>query len=226
MHIGRIYVPETEIGTVNILRPSITVTQSTLSARFNPISHKHTRLIIQSEQGRSQMTIYSTCQHHWACVRQARYLIGLSSIRLLDSRLGHERSCQKQWDKTEFRLTVTNYNKGKAYTSFNQHVTNCCVKILPIFFGIYTNPSVLNVSGEIARYFRNPATIDQWISFVTCHLWLLKNVFFFKSHSQKGSSNLVIFSTSFNILNLNYLIFQNYSYFYWFLQRPWNHNIF
>jgi len=56
---------------------------------------------------------------------------------------------------------VTNYNKGKAYTSFNQHVTKCCVKILPIFFGIDTNPSVLNVSGEIARYFRNPATIDQ-----------------------------------------------------------------
>lgn len=67
-------VPETEMGAVNILRPSITVTQSTLSARFNPISHKHTRLIIQSEQGHSQMTIYSTCQHHGACVRQGIWL--------------------------------------------------------------------------------------------------------------------------------------------------------
>lgn len=32
------------------LRPSITVTQSSLSARFNPINHKHTRFIIQSKQ--------------------------------------------------------------------------------------------------------------------------------------------------------------------------------
>lgn len=56
------------------LRPSITVTQSTLSARFNPISHKHTRRIIQSKQGHSQTTIYSTCQSHWACVRPGFWL--------------------------------------------------------------------------------------------------------------------------------------------------------